>query len=266
MSTAHERAASDAERPLVVVTGASNVALALPHVVTAFAERVRAPFDLVLAHGHGRSYGVRSHFLARELPPILDCGLWSALERARGRPLTAVLSDIGNDIVYGSPPELVARWASETRARLVEFGARVTLVGVPRARLERVTPFGFFVLRSVFFARHRITHATARAAAFELDTQLAELGRGSPYIEPPSDWYGLDPIHVRRGARRDAWRTIASAALPAPAEQRDTPPLTRAELRALARMCAEQRTLFGRVEAHAQPAVRLADGSTVAWY
>lgn len=266
MNSASERGASDAERPLYVVTGASNVALALPHVVRAFAERAHGPFDLWLAHGHGRSYGQRSFFLARELPSILTCGLWSALERARGRPVHAVLSDIGNDIVYGSPPDVVARWAAETRARLVEFGARVTLVGVPRARLERVTPFGFCVLRSVFFPRHRITHATARANAFELDARLAELGRGSPYVVPPSHWYGLDPIHVRRGARRDAWRTIVAAALPEPAQRRATPPLARAERRALARMCAEHRTLFGRVEEHPQPAVRLADGSTVAWY
>lgn len=256
-----------APRPLVVVAGASNVALALPHVVSAFAERVRAPFDLVLAHGHGRSYGVRSRFLARDLPSIRECGLWSALDNARGRPMVAVLADIGNDIVYGSPAELVARWASETRARLVALGARVTLVGVPRARLERVTPFGFFVLRSVFFPRHRITHRAARAAAFELDARLTELGRGSPYVVPPSDWYGLDPIHVRRGARRNAWRAIARAAWPAPADASHEPrPLARAELRALARMCAEHRTLFGRAEEHAQPAVRLADGSTVAWY
>lgn len=264
MNTPRER---DAERPLVVVTGASNVALALPHVVSAFAERVRRPFDLVLAHGHGRSYGVRSRFLARELPPILECGLWPALERARGRPLVAVLSDVGNDIVYGSPPELVARWAGETRARFLALGARVALVGVPRARLERVTPLGFLVLRSVFFPRHAITHAAARAGALDLDVRLAELGRGAPYVVPPAAWYGLDPIHVRRGARRAAWSTIAAAALPAPpGDGRDAAPLTRAERRALARMCAERRTLFGRAEEHAQPAVRLADGSTVAWY
>ena len=76
----------------LVLLGASNVRRGLPIVV----ETARAAWprlEILGAFGHGRSYGARSRVLVRELPAILDCGLWDALT-ARRDDATAVVTDV----------------------------------------------------------------------------------------------------------------------------------------------------------------------------
>lgn len=251
-------------RAVVVLLGASNLELALPHVVAELARRLPGPFDLHAAIGHGRSYGATSRYLARELPAILDCGLWRALEPARGRPCFAIVADVGNDLMYGASAERVAGWVAAAIARLDALGARRVVVGLPRARLERVTPVGFALLSRLVFPFHpRRDFAATRAAAFELDDRLRELARGDAFVEPPLGWFGLDPIHVRRSQRGTAWASIVDGLGAGAGGDRR---LTRSELRALARYRAERRALFGRWRTHAQPQVVLGDASSLAFH
>src|SRR5262249_60427806 len=51
--------------------------------------------------------------------------------------------------------------------------------------------------------------------ARDLDERLRRMGgeRGARLVEPAAAWYGLDPIHFRRRARREVWAHV----LPAPA-------------------------------------------------
>ncbi len=57
---------------------------------------------VLAAAGYGRCYGVKSRFVLRDLPPILDCGLWSALRKTSHAPTYALLTDIGNDLMQES--------------------------------------------------------------------------------------------------------------------------------------------------------------------
>src|SRR6185295_11056994 len=56
-------------RARLVVIGASNASMALPRVL----RTLEPPLELLVAAGHGRSYGSWSRYFARELPPILEC-------------------------------------------------------------------------------------------------------------------------------------------------------------------------------------------------
>ena len=68
------------------------------------------PLDILAALGHGRGYGLESRVLGRRLPPILECGLWEALDRRPPCETAALLTDIGNDLVLGAEPEQLIEW------------------------------------------------------------------------------------------------------------------------------------------------------------
>lgn len=251
-------------RAVIVLLGASNVELALPRAVEALARRVEGPFELFAAIGHGRSYGTSSRYLARELPSIEASGLWRALENARGAPRLAVVADVGNDLMYGASAPTIAEWVATCLERLDALGARRVVVGLPRQRLERVTPVGFALLSALVFPFHRRREfAATQAEARALDDRLRALVHGGAFVEPPLAWFGLDPIHVRRSMRARAWDAIAAPLGPAVRPRWELAP---AELRALVRFHAERRALFGRQRVHAQPQLVLRDGSSLSFY
>jgi len=66
----------------------------------------------VAALGHGRSYGAHSKFVVRTLPGILQSGLWRHLESLSTVPTRALVTDIGNDILYGFSAEQTLAWTA----------------------------------------------------------------------------------------------------------------------------------------------------------
>src|SRR5439155_11570702 len=94
----------------VVLLGASNLTLGFPMLVSELRAWLGSPVEILCAHGHGRSYGLASRVLFRELPGIVECGLWRALASAPARPTLALLTDVGNDIMYGRDVEEIAGW------------------------------------------------------------------------------------------------------------------------------------------------------------
>lgn len=106
----------------IVLVGASNLTRALATAVEAPEHICGRPNRLLIAAGHGRSYGLYSRVLFRSLPGITQCGLWDKLRTGPTLPTFALLTDLGNDIAYGvSTGELIGwvRWCVE---RFTEHG------------------------------------------------------------------------------------------------------------------------------------------------
>ena len=93
-----------------------------------------------------------------------------------------------------------------------------------------------------------------------LGDRLAALAseHGVPLAANTPGWYGLDPIHVRRPYRRLFWQRLLGGQVlyshirPALGRLRLAPP--------------ERRTWLGLVQRRSQPAARLQDGTTLAFY
>ncbi len=248
----------------LVVLGASNVSLGQRALLRAVLSRRQAPVELLLADGFGRSYGLTSSVAGRSLPAILQCGLWQALERREGR-VEALVTDVGNDLLYGADVPAIAGWVAEALARLRARGATVVLAGLPLASLARLGPLRFGLLRRLFYPPSRLRFAQLRAQAPALDQALRTLAAqaGSAFVEPRPEWYGLDPVHVRPRGRQRAFEALLS---PLPGGRRGAPlPALPSTARLLA-LPPERRWLFGRERLRQQPALRLVDGSTVALY
>jgi hypothetical protein len=97
-------------RHRIVLLGASNLTRGISTVVESAQQIWGGPLDVCCALGHGRSYGWTSNFLGRSLPGIVGCGLWPALESRPKLPTAALITDIGNDLMYGAPVQQVLLW------------------------------------------------------------------------------------------------------------------------------------------------------------
>lgn len=249
-----------------ILLGASNLLRSMPAVLDAALLSRGGPLEMFFACGHGRSYGLTSRILGRALPGIVQCGLWEALAERPKVETTALVTDIGNDLLYGVPPQQIAGWVETCLDRLLALGARPVITALPLANLATLSPARYKLFRTLFFPPCRLSLAQMREAASQLDERLRQVAqsRNIPLMELRSAWYGLDPIHIRYRHAPAAWREILSqwseqeAALAGPISWR--------VWLAMHRLKPAERVFLGREQRAAQPALRRTDGTTLWLY
>ncbi|QGJ68502.1 SGNH/GDSL hydrolase family protein [Planctomycetales bacterium 10988] len=183
----------------VVLVGASNLTRAV-HIITKTAQDLWGDSgDFLIAMGHGRSYGQPSTVMVRRLPGILQSGLWDALERRPELPTHALLTDIGNDILYEVPIEKIAGWVETMLQRLEKHQAQTVITLLPTENVGRILPWQYFVVRSFFFPGCRLPLKEVGDRAVVLNGRLRELAKkyNVKVIEQNPEWYGFDPIHLK---------------------------------------------------------------------
>jgi hypothetical protein len=247
--------------------GASNLTRGIATVVETASRVWGRPLDVLGAFGHGRSYGLDKAVLGRRLPAITACGLWEALGRRLAAPTAALLTDVGNDLLYEVDAPQIAAWVECCLDRLQALGARVVMTGLPTHALERLSRPKYLLLRTLLFPGSRLSLTELTRRTWELDRRLRQAAhhRGVPLVSHRAQWYGFDPIHIKLRHWGPAWREILaqwSADMPLPELPR--PALGRwLYLRLLP---PQQRWFFGWEQRWTQPAGRLADGTSLAFY
>jgi hypothetical protein len=204
--------ASDVAR--IVALGASNLARGFRVVVSVARAAWGPDVQVVAALGRGRSYGAPSSFFAmRRLPSILESGLWRDLQSLPPTPTRALVTDVGNDILYGYPAEQTLAWVDEAVSRLQRLTDDIILTDLPVASAGRLTPARFLFFRSIFVPSCRLSLDQVLRTAEKVDSGLKRLSaeRGVKLCRQQPAWYGLDPIHIRVSARRSAWGEILGA-------------------------------------------------------
>jgi hypothetical protein len=256
-------------KPTVVLLGASNMTRALATVYDITQELCAGPGHYFIAAGHGRSYGLYSRVMGRGLPGILQSGLWDALAQQRGSGrIYALLTDVVNDIAYGQTPEQILEWVTVCLERLLAMDANVVLTALPLASLESLRPARFLLYRTLLFPSNRQSLRATLTTARTLNVALQQLAaqHGIPMVSQPLDWFGADPVHIRRRqfspayrAILDHWPTNSSAT---PTERRIPLP---SRLRLMTAAPDWQDVLKWRVR-RPQPVATLADGSVISFY
>lgn len=250
-----------------VILGASNITLS-GSVVPECAHRILGGrVALHVAAGLGRSYGIPSMILGRTLTGIVQCGIWDALAAESFTRTVALITDIGNDILYRQPVDMIAGWVEACIDRLLAMNARIVITSLPLESLRSLGPVRYHVARQVFFPTRFQGFRQTRDRAERLDEAVRELAasKGIPLVVPSDSWYGLDPIHIMKKRRRDAWGSILAAWV----EGDDVrPPETGigGHLPSLCFAVPNERWILGVHRRHDQPWRRLPDGSTVSVY
>lgn len=200
-------------RRAVVVLGASNVSRGLPRLAATARVRTAGPLDLFVAAGHGRGYGVSTRVWQRRLPSILSSGLWRALDRERADQPLAVITDVGNELLYGLGVSAVANAVREAAKRLAGRGARLAITGLPIAGIAGVGAVRYRLLRTLYVPGCLLSLAELKEATRWLDEELQAIAAdtGATFLEQPAEWYGFDTIHVKRSQLDTLWECVGDA-------------------------------------------------------
>lgn len=264
-----EEANSNAPRRAVLL-GASNLAVGLPTIFPAVQRAWGRPVEILAAIGHGRGYGCESRVLGRVLPPIIDCGLWEALEERPGAETAVLLTDIGNDLVLGATAEQLVTWVETCLSRLPTDNMRVTITELPLVSLEKMGKWRFLFFRTFLFPGSRLGFQEALDAANYVNAALQDLARqyNAQTVRPLEQWYGFDPIHIRRSQRPRAWQHVFgewNAAYDAD-NDRVSNEVSRPSAWYLYRLRPLERKFFLMHQHKPQPAGCLPDGSTISLF
>jgi hypothetical protein len=251
----------------VVLLGASNLTRSFPTVVATARQTWREPIEIMVAMGHGRSYGQDSAILGRKISGIFPCALWQDLQNRAQLPTSALITDIGNDLLYGATPERLLDWVERCLDRLAEVGATTIITQLPAPSIEGLGERRFQFFRRLLFPRSALTLTDAKRLVREINERLVELGESRKIAVIPVSpaWYGFDPIHLTRRARGEAWSRILGGwhlAGEAFAVSRSSLSMS-AYLAALAPL---EWSRFGFGRSAAQPSGRLFDGTTISLY
>ncbi|MCP4175231.1 MAG: hypothetical protein GY758_31160 [Fuerstiella sp.] len=248
-----------------VLLGASNLTLAWPRLIPLVCQRFPSPVHVYTAHGMGRSYMLeRTGFAVGRLPGILRCGIWDALPCISNMAAPyALITDLGNDLGYGCEPQVVVAAAEESVQRLRNWDprCRIVLTRPPVQALHRLGRLRFLMFRSVLFPFSRLTLEEILQKCQELDERLTLLAEQQTVhiLRPKPEWYGLDPIHVRRRCQRRAFTEMLD---PCDVQPRTASHMPRASH---SRPTAEVRWVLGTERRTQQPSVRSGEISVFAY-
>lgn len=193
-----------------VLLGASNLTLSLRLIVELMQQSVGVPAEVFAAVGHGRAYGVASQVLLRGLPGIVDCGLWRQLAAMPVRPAYAVITDIGNDILYGLAPAQILRAVEWCIEQLQRQSAQIVVTDLPMRSIERLSTQRYVFFRNLFYPSCELPKDEVVRRAHRVHTGLtvlAERMRFELYEQDPA-WFGLDGIHVQYWRRKAYYSDI----------------------------------------------------------
>lgn len=194
----------------IILLGASNLTLSLRLVIHLMQQRLGNPSEVLVAAGHGRAYGVFSQMLLRGLPGIVASGLWQQLDVMQSRPSYALLTDIGNDILYGSMPEQTLRQMEWCIEQLQQQSAYIVVTNLPMAAIESLSDARYTLFRNIFYPSCRLSRQETVSRAREVYQGLINMAarRHFKLYEQKPIWLGSDGIHVHYWQRRAFYEDI----------------------------------------------------------
>jgi hypothetical protein len=249
-----------------VVLGASNVRIGISVAIAAAQQALASPLDVMAAIGFGRSYGIRSWVLGRSLEGILECGLWEDLRQRPALPTTGVLTDIGNDILYDVPVERIATWVESCVDRLSKCTEHLVLTSLPLENIEKLGRCRFVMMRTILFPKCRLDLTATVKRAKALNERILDVAseRQVSVVHAHPQWYGFDPIHIRKRHREAVWKKIFGS--PAKKFSDSFVRLPWSDRIHLQRLRPMRRRLFGWDQEATQPSGILSNGTLVSLY
>ncbi len=247
----------------VVALGASNLTRGFQTVVSTARASWGPDVEVLAALGHGRSYGAPSRFIGRTLPGILRSGLWEELEQRPQKATRGLVTDVGNDILYGYSAARTLGWVEETLTRLRYFTQDIVLTDLPLASVRRLSNLKFLAFRSVLVPSCQLSLSQVIERAEQVNDGLVTLAEtyGARLFRLDPAWYGFDPIHIRPSLWRPAWQQILGAQPSEHSSRRSV-----IESVTLYFMRPERRWLFGVEQVTPQSGVALRSGGQVWLY
>ncbi len=197
--------------------GASNLARGYRALAGSLGRRLAPhPVSCYAALGPGRGYVAPGGLWNIVYPPISECGLVDALRHRvmPGSRLVALLSDIGNDIMYDVPAGDILASVEKIIDDISCLDGSVVVTPIPLDIRHDVSEKVFHILRKAFYPRSQVTYDQAERAVIEINQRLFSLR--SPrvrVIEGMEAFRGFDKIHYAVLKNSEAWSRVGEAML-----------------------------------------------------
>ncbi|MEE8269967.1 MAG: hypothetical protein V3R23_08110 [Nitrospinaceae bacterium] len=198
---------------LLVLLGASNLSRGcfalVKHIKSCLYPR---KVDVLIASGPGRAYYTSGGLLNVSYPPIYASDIFEVAQNKSksGYQVVALVTDIGNDIMYGVSTEKVIETIQQIFARLQSMNAEIFYTTLPVAFEKGDHPVWFCILRSLLFPRSTVAYDEATAGIIEVNRFLKESACRQGRLIPNMDRYlGYDEIHYGWLRAHNAWSHVA---------------------------------------------------------
>jgi hypothetical protein len=254
----------------IILLGASNLTLSLRLVTHLMQQRFGGPSEFLAAVGHGRAYGSANQVLLRGLPGINASGLWPQLNSVGVLPTYALLTDIGNDILFGSKPEQILRSVVWCVEQLQMQSAQIVVTNLPMVSIEDLSERRYTFYRNIFYPFCRLPRSETVSRVRAVYQGLIDLAsrRNFTLYEQEPVWFGPDGIHVHYWKRHAFYRDVLGCFAVPGSNDKPVSSESRKELSLTwqRRPKFAYKTLLGREVHCQQPSGRLMDGSSVFKY
>jgi hypothetical protein len=202
---------------LLILLGASN----LSRGCFAFARHMKAclyprKVEVLIASGPGRAYCASGGLLNVSYPPIYASDIFEVArdKSESGYRVVALITDIGNDIMYGVSTEKILETLQQVFSRLQSIHAEIFYTTLPGAFEKKNHPIRFCILRSLLFPHSTVTYDEATAGIIEVNRFLKEsTGRYGHLIPEMNRYLGFDKIHYGWLRAHSAWSHVAKPIL-----------------------------------------------------
>lgn len=202
---------------LLVLLGASN----LSRGCFAFARHMKVclyprKVEVLIASGPGRAYCVSGGLLNITYPPIQSSDIFNVAQRKResGYRVVALVTDIGNDIMYGVSADQVIEVVQQMFDKLQSMDAEIFYNTLPVAFEKGVHPIWFYILRSVLLPFSRVSYDEAVSGIIAVNDFIRQCDLKQGHLIQGMDRYlGFDEIHYGWLRAHSAWSHVAKAIL-----------------------------------------------------
>lgn len=208
---------SEHDRFLFVLLGASNLARGYSALTRHISKNISVS-EFLNAMGPGRGYCARGGLLNFTYSPIGECSVMKSAKvyAERGFRITVLLTDIGNDIMYGVPESSLIESLDTLIEKSLKMNAEVFLTSIHVDVSKDMGKTSFKLLKSIFYPNSSVTFDQADLAVKKLNHYLAEKSLQNERVHLVSGlgaFCGLDKIHYGLFKSHLAWSRVANAIL-----------------------------------------------------
>ncbi len=197
---------------LFILLGASNLSRSF-HGLKYCIKRCIFPRPAIFLHamGPGRGYISGGGILNVVYSPILESGIFEVSRRKRieNQQVVALITDIGNDIMYDISSEKIIGGLQYLFNILGEFESNIFITSIPVDLENDVNELLFYIIRQVYFPKSPIKYSQALNSVKAINTFiLKSSNQNISVINDLKPFCGIDKIHYSIFKSKSAWSHI----------------------------------------------------------
>lgn len=200
---------------LFVLLGASNLARGYSALTRNISQSVSG-CEFLNALGPGRGYCAEGGLFNFTYSPIGECRVMDKVRAQQGRRIAVLLTDIGNDIMYGVPEQSLVECLDTLIEKSLQLNAEVFVTSIHVDVRKDMGKASFKLLKAIFYPNSLVTYDKADSAVKKLNHYLEEKSAQNERVHLVSglgEFCGMDKIHYSLFKSHLAWSRVAHAML-----------------------------------------------------